>query len=218
MAAIQPGYDSDDGAETALKAVVFTADVGPGARCDDAVAEAQGSESAIDEADVPAHMPEPLTVLSPGTLGQYPSVLPEQPSASPSNDLLLVEQPAQVEYVQESVTLTITAAGLRGSSCAAVFDPALHHVLPVSEMARELSQDCETRSDSDSSDFDHGDAVHELRSGRYGKLEGHFFGSKKAGTLTLHTKFAAADHASSGYKTLPRGMWVDCPGVPWQEM
>ena len=59
------------------------------------------------------------------------------------------------------------------------------------------------------SSFDHGPVVRELRSGRYSKLEGSFYGDEQLGDLTLHTKFEAAPGASAGYKTLEVGMAFD---------
>jgi len=83
-----------------------------------------------------------------------------------------------------------------------------------SDSADELIYSDSVSSDSE---FEHGDCVRELRSGRYSKLEGKLYGGHTLGGLTLHTKFAADSKASAGYVTLKCGTWVDCSRVPWTE-
>jgi len=63
-----------------------------------------------------------------------------------------------------------------------------------------------------------GELVEKIFSGRHGKLEGTLSGGQKLAHLTLHTKFEAAENASAGYVTLQIGTWVECPGVPWNDV
>jgi hypothetical protein len=125
---------------------------------------------------------------------------PPQPQSPPSRLLPLSRSDALARVAAGDRSLhTLVCAGLPR--------------MGVESMVRENGYD------SDNSDFEHGEQVHELRTGgRHSKLEGHFFGSEQRGSLTLHTKFTAAHGASNGYKTLERGMWVDCPGVPYEEV
>ena len=168
------------------------------------------------ETAVPA---APATPAEPVQLRPTPEVL--QPSATFAApgidhgiDVAQADMPAHV--VEDA------PAWHRRACNSYQYDPELHDLEisdeeGVAALLTPAPSESYVPSDADTSDFEHGVCDHTLISGRYGKIEGHLFGGQKMGGLTMHTKFEAAATASSGYKTLERGMWVDCPGVPWTE-
>ena len=209
MESLRTTYDSDDEAQSYKK---------PGVRLEDVGNDAD--DEGVDD--------EPAATLSERALSpSMPEPLPEPLPASV----------AAVATHQESPPTPPVAELADGPQCLPAVPPRAHEVLCSSERADEavclparrqreptlfLEVDSEeasepAESDNSDSDFDHGSCVHELRSGRYSKLEGCFYGADTMGDLTLHSQFVAAANASSGYKSLARGMWVDCPGVPWEE-
>ena len=155
---------------------------------------------ALASACMPSLESEPLPSMDlDEEFEQLPSTLPTTRPAR------LTRSPAEARVVAGDFELhTLVCAGLPR--------------MGIETIMRGYDSDNDRAYDSDDSAFEHGDAVHQLQTGRYSKLEGAFFGDEKRGTLTLHTKFVAEQNASAGYKTLERGMWVDCPGVPYDEV
>ena len=209
MESLRTTYDSDDEAQSYKK---------PGVRLEDVGNDAD--DEGVDD--------EPAATLSERALS--PSMSEPLPEPLPASV-------AAVATHQESPPTPPVAELADGPQCLPAVPPRAHEVLCSSERADEavclparrqreptlfLEVDSEeasepAESDNSDSDFDHGSCVHELRSGRYSKLEGCFYGADTIGDLTLHSQFVAAANASSGYKSLARGMWVDCSGVPWEE-
>ena len=208
MEALRTTYDSDDEAHSYEKpAGVSLKDTG-----NDADDEGMDDELAATLSE---------SALSPSMLGPLPAptaasatlqeVSPTPPVAEPADG------PQRLPAVQRAHEALCSSE--RADEHEALCPPVRPQREPTFYLevdSDEVSEFAGSDNNSDS-DFDHGDCVHELRSGRYAKLEGCFYGADMMGDLTLHTQFVAAANASSSYKSLARGMWVDCPGVPWEE-
>ena len=178
---------------------------------------------ADDEGDTPSAMlahGEPYTPLPPLVPDPVPAFATAAPHAH-SPPLELLEDSADWARYLESQHFE--AMCLRESVCTAqdlvgvgVAKERRHGSARVASWISG-SSDSEPRESEDSdASFDHGNSVRDLRSGRYSKLEGKFFGDQKVGELTMHTQFLADEKASSGYNTLVCGIsgWsvLECRG------
>ena len=213
---------SDAAVQPAVAVCVDSPSTSEVSRLHAAPAPALAEAAAPDKLSTPGKAAVPAAPLQSRQFHGASAVALQSPATSAAPEL---------DVAQADVPAHAVAAASAGKDCAVsklLYAPEVHDLewsddeecaaapLSAAPLSPAPSQS-HVPSDADTSDFEHGECDHTLTSGRYGKIEGRLFGSHQIGGLTMHTKFEAAATASSGYKTLERGMWVDCPGIPWTE-
>ena len=183
---------------------------------DSAASQITGAATDADaeDAEVPNAVSEVLQQDTPLPAPAVASTLALEASPAPPS----LQAPVATTTLPAELPVSTFAHSAQGVHREHFFDASLHGMIEEDSENDDVEAEgaCAGMhvlgSASEDSEFEHGPAMHELRSGRHSKLEGNFFGDEQVGALTLHTKFEAAPGASKGYKTLERGMGVDAEG------